>query len=87
MQRMKGRGAMTKEKDIQKEAEKVLKELSEALGDIDLEETYYVVEDINVTRRDGEPRVNKEFTKITKKNAPKMDKEGSFITEIGKWVK
>ncbi|MFQ5975692.1 MAG: Asp-tRNA(Asn) amidotransferase subunit GatC [Candidatus Hydrothermarchaeales archaeon] len=78
---------MTKEKDIQKEAEKVLKELSEALGDIDLEETYYVVEDINVTRKDGESSISKEFNETTKKHAPRMDKEGSFVTEIGKWVK
>ncbi len=78
---------MSEEKDIQKEAEKVLEELSLALGDIDLEETYYVVEDINVTRGDGEPRVSEEFNETTKKNAPRLDKEGSFVTEIGKWVK
>ncbi|MEE8358171.1 MAG: Asp-tRNA(Asn) amidotransferase subunit GatC [Candidatus Hydrothermarchaeales archaeon] len=78
---------MSEEKDIQKEAEKVLEELSVALGDIDLEETYYVVEDINVTRSDGEPHVSEEFKETTKKNAPRLDKEGSFITEIGKWVK
>ncbi len=78
---------MTDEKNIQKEAEKVLLQLSEALGDIDLEETYYVVEDINVTRRDGVPSISKEFNEITKKNAPRLDKEGRFVTEIGKWVK
>ncbi len=78
---------MSEEKDIQKEAEKVLEELSLALGDIDLEETYYVVEDINVTRSDGEPSVSEEFKQITKKNAPRLDKEGRFVTEISKWVK
>ncbi len=57
--------------DIEKEAEEVLKELSKALGEIDLEETYYVVEDINVTR---------------KKNAIKLDRDGNFIMEVGKWV-
>lgn len=78
---------MTEEKDIQKEAEKVLDELSVALGDIDLEETYYVVEDINVTRKDGEPHVSEKFKEITKKNAPRLDKEGSYVMEMGKWVK
>jgi len=77
---------MSEEKDIQKEAEKVLKELSVALGDIDLEETYYLVEDINVTRSDGTPSVSEEF-KQTKKNAPRLDKEGNFVTEISKWAK
>ncbi|MFQ6136478.1 MAG: Asp-tRNA(Asn) amidotransferase subunit GatC [Candidatus Hydrothermarchaeales archaeon] len=78
---------MAQEADIKREAEKVLKELSEALGDIDLVETYYVVEDINVTRHDREPGVDEGFKKITRKNAPRLDKEGSFIMEIGKWVR
>ncbi len=78
---------MSEEKDIQKEAEKVLKELSVALGDIDLEKTYYLVEDINVTRSDGTPSVSEEFKQTTKKNAPRLDKEGSFVTEISKWAK
>jgi predicted Asp-tRNA(Asn)/Glu-tRNA(Gln) amidotransferase subunit C len=72
--------------EIQKEAEKVLKELSEVLGEINLKETYYVVEDINVTRKDGKSKVNKEFRAIVKKNAPKTDEDGNFIMEIGKWV-
>ncbi|MBI5253005.1 MAG: Asp-tRNA(Asn) amidotransferase GatCAB subunit C [Euryarchaeota archaeon] len=71
---------------VQKEAEKVLKELSEALGEINLSETYYVVEDINITRSDGEAKVDKKFREIIKKNAPKLDEEGSFIMEVGKWV-
>jgi hypothetical protein len=33
---------MTGKDDIKAEAEKVLKELSAALGEVDLEETYYV---------------------------------------------
>ena len=76
---------MTKE-DIQKEAEKVLKELSEALGDIDLAETYYVVDEINVTRKSKKPTLDKRFAKQTKKNAPRMDEDGSFVMEIGRWV-
>ncbi len=76
---------MAKE-DIPKEAERVLKELSKALGDIDLAETYYVVDDINVTRKSKKPTLDKKFVKQTKKNAPSMDEDGNFIMEIGKWV-
>ncbi len=73
--------------EIEKEAEKVLKELSLALGEIDLKEMYYVVEEINVTRGDGEPRGgNAEFREIVKKNAPRMDEDGAFIMEAGRWV-
>lgn len=72
--------------EVQKEAEKVLKELSEVLGEIDLSETYYVVEDINITRSDGTPEVKEDFKKIIRKNAPKLDEEGSFVMEVGKWV-
>lgn len=72
--------------EIEKEAEKVLKELSVVLGEIDLLETYYVVEEINVTRDDGEPKDDDEFRRIIKKNAPRMDEEGNFIMEAGRWV-
>ena len=76
---------MAKE-DIQKEAEKVLLELSKALGDIDMPETYYVVDEINVTRKSKKPTLDKKFIAQAKKNAPKMDEDGSFVMEIGKWV-
>lgn len=72
--------------DIQEEAEKVLKGLSEALGDIDLAETYYVVDDINVTRKSEKPVLDKKFAAQAKKNAPRIDEDGSFIMEIGRWV-
>ncbi len=72
--------------EVQKEAEKVLKELSEVLGEINLAETYYVVEEINITRSDGTPEVKEDFKKIIRKNAPKLDEEGSFMMEVGKWV-
>ncbi len=72
--------------DIQEEAEKVLNGLSEALGDIDLAETYYVVDEINVTRRSKKPVLDSKFAAQTKKNAPRMDEDGSFVMEIGKWV-
>jgi predicted Asp-tRNA(Asn)/Glu-tRNA(Gln) amidotransferase subunit C len=78
---------MIEQEDIKKEAEKVLSELSMALGKVDLEETYYVVDEINVTQGDGIPRSDEDFTKSLRKNAPYMDKEGNFVMEIGKWVK
>ncbi|MEE9564804.1 MAG: hypothetical protein V3V63_03755 [Candidatus Hydrothermarchaeaceae archaeon] len=72
--------------EIQKEAEKVLKELSKALGDIDLAETYYVVDEINVTRKSKKPALDKKFAAQAKKNAPGIDEDGNFIMEIGRWV-
>jgi predicted Asp-tRNA(Asn)/Glu-tRNA(Gln) amidotransferase subunit C len=72
--------------EIQREAEKVLKELSEALGEVHLRETYYVVEEINVIREDKKPDIAKEFRDRIKKNAPKFDEDGYFITEVGWWV-
>jgi predicted Asp-tRNA(Asn)/Glu-tRNA(Gln) amidotransferase subunit C len=72
--------------DIKEEAEKVLRELSQALGEIDLKETYYVVEEINITRGDGEPKTNENFKELIMKNAPKVDEDGSYIMEVGKWV-
>ncbi len=77
---------MIDKEEIKKEAEKVLFELSEALGEVDLEETYYVVDEINITRRDGKPRVDQVFSESLKKNAPHMDEEGNYIMEIGRWV-
>jgi predicted Asp-tRNA(Asn)/Glu-tRNA(Gln) amidotransferase subunit C len=72
--------------EIEREAEKVLRELSQVLGEVDLEETYYVVEEINVTRNDENPDLDNEFIEISKKNAPRVDEEGYFITEVGRWV-
>lgn len=78
---------MIEKVDIKKEAEKVLSELSAALGEVGLEETYYVVDEINVTKKDGSPRMDEGFIKSLRKNAPHMDEEGNFIMEMGKWVK
>jgi len=72
--------------DIQKEAEKVLKELSKALGDIDLAETYYVADEINVTRKRKKPALDRKFAVQAKKNAPRIDEDGNFVMEIGRWV-
>jgi predicted Asp-tRNA(Asn)/Glu-tRNA(Gln) amidotransferase subunit C len=78
---------MAQSNDVKLEAEKVLSELSAALGEVDLKETYYVVDEINVTDGDGNPKTDKDFVKSLRKNAPHMDEEGNFIMEIGKWVK
>jgi aspartyl-tRNA(Asn)/glutamyl-tRNA(Gln) amidotransferase subunit A len=77
---------MSDEEFIRKEAEKVLKDLSDALGEVDLAETYYVVDDINVTRGDGKPGVEGGFREQIEANAPKMDEEGNFIMEVGKCI-
>lgn len=72
--------------EIKKEADKVLQELSSALGEIDLKETYYVVGEINVTREDGEPKKDETFVKMIQKNAPKIADDGCYVMEVGRWV-
>ncbi|NOZ57967.1 MAG: Asp-tRNA(Asn) amidotransferase GatCAB subunit C [Euryarchaeota archaeon] len=74
------------EEKVRREAERVLKELSEALGEIDLEETYYVVEEINITRADGEPELREGLRRAALEIAPKRDEEGYYIAEVGGWV-
>lgn len=69
---------------IEKEAEQILKKFSEALKDIpDLEETHYMVDNINLTRQDIAEA--KDPAKILR-NAH-TDEEGNIISEKGKWVK
>ncbi len=74
------------EEKLKRQAERVLRELSEALGEIDLEETYYVVDEINITRDDGTPEVKRGFRKAVLGIAPKRDEEGYYIAETGGWV-
>jgi aspartyl-tRNA(Asn)/glutamyl-tRNA(Gln) amidotransferase subunit C len=68
---------------IEKEAEKILEKFSKALENIpDLEETHYIVDNVNLTRKDrGE---DKNPQKILR-NA-EVDEEGNLIAEKGKWV-
>lgn len=69
---------------IEKEAEQILEKFSEALKDIpDLEETHYMVDNINLTRADIAEAKDPE--KILR-NAH-TDEEGNIIAEKGKWVK
>jgi aspartyl-tRNA(Asn)/glutamyl-tRNA(Gln) amidotransferase subunit C len=69
---------------IEKEAEKILESFSEALKDIpELEETHYMVDNINLSREDVAEVKNPE--KILR-NAH-TDEDGNIIAEKGKWVK
>lgn len=69
---------------IEKEAEIILEKFSEALKDIpELEETHYMVDNVNLSREDAAEDKNPE--KILR-NAH-TDEEGNIIAEKGKWVK
>ena len=69
---------------IEKEAEKILEKFSKALEDIpELEETHYMVDNVNLARPDGGEDKNPD--KILR-NAP-TDEEGNLIVEKGKWVR
>ena len=68
----------------QKEAEHILNKFSEVLEQIpDLEETRYIVDNLNRTREDLKESKNPE--KILR-NAH-VDKQGSIVAEKGKWTK
>lgn len=68
---------------IEKEAEQILEKFSKALQDIpELEETYYIVDNLNLCREDSGEEKNSE--KILR-NAT-VDEEGHVITEKGKWT-
>jgi aspartyl-tRNA(Asn)/glutamyl-tRNA(Gln) amidotransferase subunit C len=69
---------------IEKEAEKILEEFSRTLENIpELEETHYIVDNLNLTRLDISEEKNP--TKILR-NA-RTDEEGNIIAEKSKWVK
>lgn len=70
--------------EIEKEAENILNKFSEVLNKIpDSEETRYIVDNLNRTREDVMEQKNPE--KILR-NAH-LDKQGSVVTEKGKWTK
>lgn len=67
---------------IEKEAEEILKKFSKALEDIpELEETHYIVDNVNLTRTDCGEEKNPE--KILR-NAV-LDENGNIIAEKSKW--
>ena len=69
---------------IEKEAEEILEKFSKALENIpELEETHYMVDNVNLTREDRTE--DKSPDKILR-NA-QIDEEGNLIAEKGKWVK
>ncbi len=70
--------------EIEKEAEYILNKFSEILDTIpDLEETQYIVDNLNRTRQDITEESNPE--KILR-NAH-VDRKGSIVAEKGKWAK
>ena len=69
---------------IEKEAELILEKFSEALKNIpELEETHYMVDNVNLAREDV--GVDKNPTKILRD--ANIDEEGNLIVEISKWVR
>ncbi|MDP1553530.1 MAG: Asp-tRNA(Asn) amidotransferase subunit GatC [Methanobacteriaceae archaeon] len=67
---------------IEKEAEKILKEFSKTLENIpDLEETHYIVDNINLSREDVARDKNPE--KIMRNTT--VDENGNMIVEKSKW--
>lgn len=69
---------------IEKEAELILQKFSKALENIpELEETHYMVDNVNLNREDVGQDKNPD--KILR-NAP-VDEAGNLIVEKGKWVR
>ena len=69
---------------IEKEAEEILQKFSKALENIpDLEETHYIVDNVNLSRKDCAE--DKDPDKIMR-NA-NVDENGNLIVEKGKWVR
>ena len=69
---------------IEKEAEIILEKFSKALQNIpELAETYYIIDNVNLTRQDC--GVDKNPEKILR-NA-QLDEDGNVIVEKGKWVR
>jgi len=68
---------------IEKEAEKILEEFSRALEDVpELEETYYIVDNLN---RTSEDEVEKSDPEKILRNAP-VDEDGNIVVERGEWT-
>ncbi|HNR25581.1 MAG TPA: Asp-tRNA(Asn) amidotransferase subunit GatC [Methanobacteriaceae archaeon] len=68
---------------IEKEAEEILKKFSEALQDIpELEETYYIVDNLNREREDLAHE--KDSTKLLRNS--RVDEDGNVMVEKSKWT-
>lgn len=69
---------------IEKEAEKILQEFSKTLENIpELEETHYIVDNINLTRKDI--AYEKDPVRIMRNT--KVDENGNMVVEKSKWTK
>lgn len=69
---------------IEKEAEKILQEFSKTLENIpELEETHYIVDNINLTRKD----IAYEKNPMRIMRNTKVDENGNMIVEKSKWTK
>ena len=69
---------------IEKQPEIILEKFSKVLENIpELEETHYIVDNVNLSREDKAREKNPE--KILRNT--KVDEEGNVIVEKGKWVR
>lgn len=69
---------------IEKQAEIILEKFSKVLENIpELEETHYIVDNVNLSREDKAREKNPE--KILRNTH--VDEEGNVIVEKGKWVR
>ncbi|GEM_PF-2405237 len=74
---------------IKKEAEEIINKFSEVLErfNLEMEESYYIIESRNVLRDDEAVESNPEFREKFLKIAPKVNKEGYVVVEKGSWLK
>lgn len=69
--------------EIKEDAEKIVKEFSEKLKDIPkLEETWYITDNLNLTRKD---KAHKKNPKKILRNAH-IDKDGNLIVKKADWI-
>lgn len=67
----------------EKNAEKILESFSKILDTVpELEETWYIVDNLNLTRKDEAHEKNPE--KI--KNNARLDKDGNIIVKKADWI-
>ncbi|AIJ06401.1 aspartyl/glutamyl-tRNA amidotransferase subunit C [Methanocaldococcus bathoardescens] len=74
---------------IKKEAEEIINKFSEVLEkfNLEMEESYYIIDSRNVLRDDEAIESNPEFREKFLKIAPKVNKEGYVVVEKGSWLK
>ena len=74
---------------IKKEAEEIINKFSEVLEkfNLEMEESYYIIDSRNVLREDEAVESNPEFREKFLKIAPKVNKEGYVVVEKGSWLK